>query len=658
MKKISKKLNYALYMLGILSVIGGFFVFSGDTSFYSTSVVSLPEHKSFDGTVYPVSVIPNYVKLKADRYKLPFESYDKSELISIPKYNADDLKKSYNDLVWGNSADDAIRNAKLTYSTPYMGNYKLDGVENAGSHLAVDIVIPTGTPVYSIANGVVVKVSQLDSGFGKHIVVQHNNVPSLNDPAKKVTLFSSYSHLSQTNVSVNDVVVKGQMIAKSGSTGTVTTPHLHFQIDNTNAPWHPYWPFTWKEASDVGLDFFSAINAGLGKDKALSTTVNPVVYVQKYLNYSNSSNSNDSVFNTSTNTPVETVKPVVATPSVVVEETPAQSYIPESSNNVVVPQVTNTPVVEEVVVETPIVETPVVETPVVETPVVEEVVVEPPVLTFNFEVSPIYYYENTDLSFTVSLTDKFGKQFSNGFSGDILISPVNENIRVSSPLVNFLTFSKNASTVKKFVVRNSGKERLKIEYDGNTFYSDWFEVVKVEKDSIFKDVSAKSKYHDALEYLNLKGVVNGYSDGTFKPNNSVSRVEALKLVLKSTDEKLETGKVSFKDTDSNQWYGEYLYTAVQKGIVNGYADGTFKPSNSVTKAEFYKMLLNTAGIKVSASVESSTFVDVKVDDWFAPYFNKAYELGIIDSDVKYVSPSTSISRGESAYAIFKVLTSI
>ncbi len=633
MKKIKKNcFRISPTVVGFIA-IGLLLGVVGNSTMYKTSVVSLPEHKAFDGTVYPVSVIPDYVHLNADRYKLPFDSYTSSELVSIPVYDAAKLKMSYNDLKWGNPEHDAIRNAKLAFSTPYMGNYKLDGVENAGSHLAVDIKIPVGTPIYSIANGVVIKVSQQDSGFGKHIVVQHNNVPSYDNPSVKTTYFSSYSHLSQTNVAVNDVVVKGQMIAKSGDTGTVTTPHIHFQIDNLNAPWHPYWPFTWKEASDAGLDFFTAINAGLGKEKALSTTINPLMYIQKHLSGASA-------------TPVATA--TVTTPVVVeenlvkVEETPAQSYL--NTDNKVVDEE------PEVVPNTEVTDTN------EGTTEPEVITQEPPFLTFKFETEPVYYYENKDLKFSLTMADQYGNKFKEGFSGELLISSVNDKIRISSPLLNMTSFSDDIKINKKFIVRDSGKDRLKIDFNGQTFYSDWFEVNKVDKDSVFKDVSSKSSIYESIEYLNNKGVIGGYADGTFKPNNPVTRVEALKLILKSTQTKTKVGALKFKDTENESWYSEFLYTAVENGIVKGYSDGTFKPSNSVSKAEFYKMLFVSAGIDLENENFESSFVDISQNDWFSSYFEYAKKIGIIESSVKYASANEPISRGESAYAIFKVLT--
>jgi murein DD-endopeptidase MepM/ murein hydrolase activator NlpD len=614
-----------------------------NNSIFQTSVVSLPEHKIFDGTAFPVKIIPNYVKLKADRYNLAFDQYSSNELIDIPFYDAIELRTSVNDLKWGNPEHDKIRNAKITYSVPYMGNYRLDGQEYAGSHLAVDLKIPTGTPIYSIANGVVTKVSNQSSGFGNHIVVRHNNVPTLEDPNKKTVLYSSYSHLSQTNVSQGDIVLKGQMIAKSGATGTATTPHLHFQIDNSDSPWQPYWPFTWKEAQDAGLDFFSAVNAGLGKDKGIALTVHPMLYVQKYINFGG----------------VNIDIPKIDPPASAVIETPVLESPSNEDLVLVSPEDTNSYIENETDSEE-VVDNPDNDLETVEE-TVDEIVVElpiDPILNFNFKTEEIYYYEGKDLNFKLSMVDQFGEKFAQGFPGDVLIESVNQNIRISSPLINFMSFNSGKEIVKNFVVRNSGKERLRITLNGETFLSDWFEVIKVEKESVFKDVSTNSKYHDALVYLKNKEVIDGYPDGTFKVSNKLSRVEALKLILHGSGQRILAGSSSFKDTEKGSWYDSYLFTAVKNGVVSGYEDGTFRPANTVNKAEFYKMLLNSAGVVVEDSVSYSPFVDVETNAWFAPFFIKAYEMEIIDSDIKYISPSEAINRGEAAYAIFKTLTNL
>jgi murein DD-endopeptidase MepM/ murein hydrolase activator NlpD len=167
-----------------------------------------------------------------------------------------------------------------------MGNYKFDGIEYAGSHSGTDIRLPLNTPIYAIGDGKVVKAMKSSVGFGNHVVIQHDNVPSFEDPDILTTYYSSYNHLSDFLVQPGDVVTKGQNIGFSGQSGASSLPHLHFQIDNDLAPWHPYWPFSFQEAAKAGYTYNQAVSAGLNKDKAVAVTINPLLYIQKYSGFS------------------------------------------------------------------------------------------------------------------------------------------------------------------------------------------------------------------------------------------------------------------------------------------------------------------------------------------------------------------------------------
>jgi hypothetical protein len=593
--------------------------FGQDLSFFlKTSIVGYPQHDPFDGTVYPVLKVPDWVNLSSSKWDYDYDQLSSSDLIDIPYYNPSDLKKSTDTLKWGDAEHNKVRNAKITYSVPYMGNYLLDGKEYAGSHLAVDIKIPEGTPVYAIANGTVIKVSGQSSGFGHHIVIQHNNFPTLEDANASETLYSSYSHLGDTFVSEGSVVKKGEMIAESGSTGTATTPHLHFQIDNDEAPWHPFWPFTWQEAEAAGLDFFSAVNEGLGKELALSTTISPVKYVQTYLDSSASFTDSDSDSGSAT----------------------SDSYIPDSFEDEPLEADSSEVFVEEEVFEEEIVDE-------------EPVVLDPPVLQFDFDTKS-KYFAGQDSKFTVLLRDQYGDVFEEGFSGEVIISSSSGNFTANPAIATHFDFDDGSLPVYMTKMQE-GKDKVKVSYNGETYSSDWFEVVDSGSSSAFSDIPEGHKYFDAITYLASEGVVAGYPDGTFKSHKTVSRVEAVKFILEGLKQTVDEGDLPFSDVSSAEWYSSYLYTAYSNGVVNGYEDGTFKPASTVNRAEFFKILFNGMGVDVNLDVETSPFSDVQVSDWYAPYVIYAYEIGIIDGGVTKLNPSEGMSRGEVAYSIYKLM---
>lgn len=156
----------------------------------------------------------------------------------------------------------------------------------------------------------------------------------------------------------------------------------------------------------------------------------------------------------------------------------------------------------------------------------------------------------------------------------------------------------------------------------------------------------------AIEYLVQNNVLSGYEDGTFKPTNTVNRAELLKILIAG----LNVGDISsygncFSDVN-NEWFSSYICYAKEKGWVNGYQDGTFRPSNPVTKVEAIKMLVNSQGYSVPTVPQEDLFNDVKKTDWFAPYVQVAKEhnlLEVINGDLMGSSEMTREKIAEISY---------
>lgn len=230
--------------------------------------------EKFDWTISPIAYIPNWNKSQYWDKSLNFENIPTKDLVELPKYNVARLQNENNLL------------ERYTYTVLYMGGYSLNYKENDGSHLGVDIRAVTGTPVRNIANGVVVKTNHGDSTGNKYITIRHDNVPV---NGKNTTIYSNYLHLSEISVTEWTKIRKWEMIGKVGNTGISTAPHLHFQIDTEDAPFHPYWPFTSQEAKQNGMNIFQAVTAGLGNSNAKKYTIHPMEFVQ-YYNSGNNSN--------------------------------------------------------------------------------------------------------------------------------------------------------------------------------------------------------------------------------------------------------------------------------------------------------------------------------------------------------------------------------
>lgn len=171
----------------------------------------------------------------------------------------------------------------------------------------------------------------------------------------------------------------------------------------------------------------------------------------------------------------------------------------------------------------------------------------------------------------------------------------------------------------------------------------------------FKDVPATHPHVVAISHLSEVGLIKGYEDGTFQPEKTVNRAEALKLILESAgvqfEEKLETGP--FKDVAADQWFAKYVSQAKKLAIVNGNPDGTFTPAANVKRAAFLKMLLETNRFKKDKWADEQYFKDVGKNEWYAAYMNYAGKSGLLTADANgNLSPDKDLSRGEVAEILY------
>ncbi|GEM_PF-1070773 len=162
----------------------------------------------------------------------------------------------------------------------------------------------------------------------------------------------------------------------------------------------------------------------------------------------------------------------------------------------------------------------------------------------------------------------------------------------------------------------------------------------------FKDVDTTHPYFHAIEFLEQKRVIEGYSEGgderSFRPLQAVSRAEAVKILMSAVKNSLG-GPSVFSDVPDQAWYARYVNAAAQQGIIQGYADGNFHPKAQVSRAEMLKMTLHV----FEALPETSE----KKQDWHVPLIKAGKEFRLINGSEP--SPHESLSRGEVAEMIYR-----
>ncbi|MDP4153513.1 MAG: S-layer homology domain-containing protein [Bacillota bacterium] len=156
----------------------------------------------------------------------------------------------------------------------------------------------------------------------------------------------------------------------------------------------------------------------------------------------------------------------------------------------------------------------------------------------------------------------------------------------------------------------------------------------------FSDVEKTDAHSDAIGLLTSLSIIGGYDDGTFKPNAEISREEFAKLVYVlmngSSNASYFNGKTRFYDVAAGRWSAGYVNWAYEMGIVGGYPDGGFHPTDKVTLAEVSKMLDTALGFNGLSFPYG--------------YISKASLLKLFEN-VTQVGPDTKATRGTVAEMI-------
>lgn len=146
-----------------------------------------------------------------------------------------------------------------------------------------------------------------------------------------------------------------------------------------------------------------------------------------------------------------------------------------------------------------------------------------------------------------------------------------------------------------------------------------------------------------------KGYLKGYEDGTFKPDGYITRAEACAIMAKingyAEGNKIIIG--SFTDINENDWFVSYVgYCSIQ-GLINGYEDKTFKPNKPLSRIEACKLLSLLAKIEINDKNTESRFFDVPYDCWANKYINALIKNnGITGYEDGTFRPLNNITRAE------------
>lgn len=186
----------------------------------------------------------------------------------------------------------------------------------------------------------------------------------------------------------------------------------------------------------------------------------------------------------------------------------------------------------------------------------------------------------------------------------------------------------------------------------------------------FPDVPQDHHNFLSIAWMSDEGTVEGYPDGTFKPDNPVNRAELMKMVVLMDDRFEPTTAYNgcFPDVD-DEWFASYICYAKEQGWIDGYPDGKFKPGNYVNRAEAIKIILNAMvpadqwPEPTDAELSITMPADLDMEAWYGGYARFAIVKELVDGwhvtqDEEgnlYYHPADAFTRKEVAEMIFRIM---
>ena len=176
----------------------------------------------------------------------------------------------------------------------------------------------------------------------------------------------------------------------------------------------------------------------------------------------------------------------------------------------------------------------------------------------------------------------------------------------------------------------------------------------------FTDVSRNDWFYGDVSYVYENGIMDGVSAETFAPNATLTRGMIVTILYRMENKPAVTGASKFTDVDANEWYGAPVAWAAGNGIVTGYSETTFGPNDPVTREQLAAILYRYAVYKGMSAVtleqNLSRFTDAdQISAYAVPAMNWAVGKGLINGADGKLSPKASATRAQVAAIIHRYL---
>ena len=164
--------------------------------------------------------------------------------------------------------------------------------------------------------------------------------------------------------------------------------------------------------------------------------------------------------------------------------------------------------------------------------------------------------------------------------------------------------------------------KVKIEVSYKTVEKSW--------NNPFSDVSAGDWYYEAVRFVHERDLMNGYSDGRFGPNDPLSRAQLAQILFNKEGRPRVDYLLDFSDVADEAWYTEAIRWAASQGIVGGYGDGTFGPNDPITREQLAVMLWRYSGSPAATNKELHFNDESEISGFALEALRWAVESGILN----------------------------
>ena len=175
----------------------------------------------------------------------------------------------------------------------------------------------------------------------------------------------------------------------------------------------------------------------------------------------------------------------------------------------------------------------------------------------------------------------------------------------------------------------------------------------------YTDVSQDAWYYASVEYVSSNGIMNGYADGTFRPGQQLSRAHLAQL-LYNLEGRPQVSAARYTDTEDGAWYESAISWATDAGILTGYADGSIRPNAFITRQQLAAMLYRYArytGRDVSLRADLDGYADAaQISPYALEAMQWANAAGIINGSGEALLPGSTATRAQTAAMLNRFCT--